>query len=210
MRSGNNLARRYPIASLWLAASIIVIACDSDWAKKLDTGVIVPNFRIRADLVEPLTRAELAARVGRLAVELGISEPVSDASRFSFTWVSPRRDGNHRSGVRQYQLRLITKNEAPEPLSHFELMFVNGDHSDFQSSDWNTYFLMSCVLIPTEFPEASVTTIRHPVKFSSKDVQGEVASKLYANGLSEQWNYLTNNYPPLAEECSASMALISG
>ena len=149
------------------------LGCDGDWAKRFDYGRVIPDFRFRVTLEEPLSKAELFRRFEELAHLAGVTRyrgrPITeetfdpDASFSSFSWFLDEVE------LQNYNITLAWRPRNAEKPSWVLIIFRNGKLDDFTEKEWLIFKEWNETYLPSVFPDASIEVERHPVVYTSKD-----------------------------------------
>jgi len=148
-------------------------SCDADWAKRLDTGRVQPNFRLTVTRQEPSDKEVLFERFKALAHSEGFTRyegrPISDKT-FSpdtniggFDWFPSESSEIH------YRIATVwTPYDATMP-QEFILIYFNNSMEDFTAEQWLIFGEWRDAVLPTAFPDASIEVLNHPAKFTRRD-----------------------------------------
>jgi len=173
-----------PLATGPLIAIIsLVAACDADWAKRLDTGTPLPNFRLQIQLDHDEGKQELYQTFVEVSREIGFTkyqgQPIDDPSfksdpkiKHSFSWVP----GEPKKGRYGYRLTFIW--DSTDPPKSFDLVFVNKDIDDFGEAEWRYYKRIRTEILPSVYPGARIVTLTHPAAFTSPEASVRLATLL--------------------------------
>ena len=154
-----------------LGLTVQLAACDPDWAKRLDTGTLYPNFRFTVKLSEPQDRRALHLRLEELATQTGFSDyrgreitdeflyNLSGGGKFSFRPPEAAAD--------QYRLSLSwAPYDMEKPTEVLVIVGNNMGMADFTAEQWIYFRHWRDEILPAALPDGVITVTTHPARFT--------------------------------------------
>ena len=183
--------------SLALIATVsLTSGCDPEWAKRLDTGRVVPNFRFRVVLSAPSEKLILYERMKSAAHADGMTgyrgAEITNAS-FSNSVENERFDWHPGPTSRsRHRVGFMWKAQAGELPSEILVIVYNDGMDDFDAADWIKFREWRENVLPVAFPGAEIEVLSHPAKYTNKEQLSDISSK---TGISIPEKYRTPNKP---------------
>jgi len=174
-----------------IATTSLTSGCDPEWAKRLDTGRVLPNFRFRVVLSAPSEKLILYERMKSAAHFAGLTEysgqPTTEdtfhnnAENRAFNW---RAEPDHQQW---YKVRFMWTVDNDELPSEFLVIFYNDGMDDFDAADWIKFREWREDVLPAAFPGAEIEVLSHPAKYTNREQLLDISSR---TGISIPEKYL--------------------
>ena len=154
--------------------------CSPEAAKKLEYGRPRSDFGFLLTLNPPLTVDELQPIVANLAADVGYSIEAETArprpeifneSRVGFSW---REFDSYLKG---YRISVTAMPSGASARSELYVIVIAPYGVNFGKDDWLSFREWRDVRLPTMFPDAIIETVRHPVRYTPKDLRTQLAKE---------------------------------
>ncbi len=152
-----------------ILVTLAITGCDQDWAKRLDTGRILPNIRFEVALDTPARPVDLYPRFESLSREEGfvtyVGQPPNElfeatSGTVAFRW-------RHESPTAPlWSVDFFWIVDSDNATNKFTVALNNNGMDDFEQDDWEIFADWRDRVLPGGFPDAKIEVIGHPARFS--------------------------------------------
>jgi len=176
LKEGNS--RLSFVFGLGFVALVFVGCMDPDWAKKLDTGTVLPDMRFEIAPEKGLDPKRLYPIFANIARDEGYTEysaqpiekqfirAMEDRPVWTFRWREP--DGSKPIHTIAFSRNAYNSNNHEA----FTVILYNDGMQDFDIDDWIVYRDWSERILPAAFPNAVVKESNHPAVYTAeKDLE---------------------------------------